>query len=98
MKPGRCVLDFDLPEDKVVGGEDLSNQELSVDEDLLTAGRRGASSPSLLELPDELPPAVDSVPPMLNDALDLRRMLKALGNEGITAFESSGGSAIWEDK
>jgi hypothetical protein len=93
------VLDFDLPEDNVVGGDDLSSHELSVEVDLFFVGRRsGASSPSLLELPDDPPPAVDSVPPMLKDALDLRRMLKSLRNEGITADECLGGSEISEDK
>lgn len=100
MKPGRYVLDFDLPEDSVVGGEDLSSQELSVEVDLffVTLGRSAASSPSLLELPDDPPPAVDSVPPMLKDALDLLRMLKSLRNEGITADAVLGGAVIWEDK
>lgn len=53
--PLRLVWLFEFcEEERVVGGEDLSNQELSVDEDLLFLGR-SIGSPSLLEFPDEVP-------------------------------------------
>lgn len=71
-----------------MGGEDLSNQELSVDVDLLSTGRSFAS-PSLLEFPDEADPSVVAAASgvtVLNDAFDRRRMLRSLRNEGIVTY------------
>ncbi len=65
-------------EERVVGGEDLSNQELSVELDLLRARVRSAASPSVLELPEESPLVV-----LVKEAFERRRRLRSLRKEGI---------------
>lgn len=69
-----------LWEEWVVGGEDFSNHELSVELDLLRVWGRSATSPSLLELPEDGP----LLSALGNEARERRRMLRSLRNEGIT--------------
>lgn len=54
--PARLLLDrLVLLEERVVAGDCLSNHELRVEEDLLRFCGVSATSPSLLELPDDGP-------------------------------------------
>lgn len=85
---GRWLLECDLP--RVVGGDALSNHELSVDEllfPLLVCCERCSSLPSLLE--EEfwseagLLAALFAVLALLNEAFDRRRRLRSLRKEGI---------------
>ena len=81
LRLGRLLLDLDFCDERVVGGEDRSSHELSVDEDLLTCGRSGAS-PSLLEVLPEWEPSVWLVRKLV---LERRRRLRSLRKEGIVA-------------
>lgn len=96
----RLLCDFDLVEERVVGGEDLSNHELSVDVDLFSAGR-SFTSPSLLELPEEPEASVVAASgvAVLKEARDRRRRLRSLRKEGIIAQgrQSRGESEVGGD-
>ena len=72
---------MDFFEERVVGGDDLSNQELRVDVDLFCG--LSLTSPLVLEFPDE--PAVSVS--VLTEILERLRRLRSLRNEGITANE-----------
>ena len=74
---GRCMLDLDFREERVVGGEDLPRQELSVEEDCSPS----FPSPSLLDVPDEAPFSVS----VALENFDRRRRLRSLRKEGIAA-------------
>lgn len=85
---GRLLLDLDFCEERVVGGDDRSSHELSVDDDLLTCGRSGPS-PSLLEVLPEWEPSVSLVRKL---ALERRRMLlRKDGMAGETSLMRRGG-------
>ena len=84
---GRWLLESDLPDEaRVVGGDALSNHELSVDEllfPLLVCCERCSSLPSLLEEEFWSDAGVLAVLAVLNDAFDRRRRLRSLRKEGI---------------
>ena len=80
FNPGRFVLDLDLEEERVVGGDDLSNHEFRVEDDLF--GRSfGSPSPSLLEFPEDVPFSC-----VRTDILDRLRMESR--NDGISSSQS----------
>jgi hypothetical protein len=83
FKPGRLVFDFDFAEDSVVGGDDLSNHEFSVDDDLFCG--RSLVLPSLLEFSEDVPVPMSSV---LTDSLDRRRRLSR--KDGIFSRRKTG--------
>ena len=85
---GKWLLESDLPDEaRVVGGEDLSNHELSVDEllfPLVVCCERCSSLPSLLE--EELwseEGLLFAELAVLKEAFDRRRRLRSLRKEGI---------------
>ena len=85
---GKWLLESDLPDEpRVVGGDDLSNQELSVDEllfPLVVCCERCSSLPSLLE--EELwseEGLLFAELAVLKEAFDRRRRLRSLRKEGI---------------
>lgn len=78
---GRWPLDLLLCEESVVGGDDLSNHELSVEVDLFCGF--SLTSPLVLEFPDE--PAVSVS--VFTDIFERLRRLRSLRNEGITTDE-----------
>lgn len=81
LRLGRLLLDLDFCDDeRVVGGDDRSSNELSVDEDLLTIGGRSGASPSLLEVLPEWEASVSLVRTL---AFERRRRLRSLRKDGI---------------
>lgn len=83
---GRWLLEADLPDDpRVVGGDCLSNHELSVDEllfPLLVCCDRCSSLPSLL---DEEFWSEAGVLGVLKEAFERRRSVRSFKKEGIAA-------------
>ena len=77
-------LGFDCEDERVVGGEDLLNHELRVDVDLFCG--RSLTSPSLLELPEDV--VLCALSSCLKDSLDRRRMLSR--KDGIFSRRTTG--------
>jgi hypothetical protein len=84
---GRWLLESDLPDEpRVVGGDDLSNHELSVDEllfPLVVCCERCSSLPSLLEEELWSEEVLFAVLAVVKEAFDRRRRLRSLRKEGI---------------
>ena len=86
---GRWLLECDFPDDaRVVGGDVLSNHELSVEEllfPLFVCCDRCSSLPSLLEEEFWSEAPLLAVLAVLKEAFDRRRRLRSLRKEGIAA-------------
>ena len=86
---GRWLLESDLPDEpRVVGGDDLSNHELSVDEllfPLVVCCERCSSLPSLLEEEVWSEAVLFAVLAVLKEAFDRRRRLRSLRKEGMSS-------------
>lgn len=84
---GKWLLESDLPDEpRVVGGDDLSNHELSVDEllfPLVVCCERCSSLPSLLEEELWSEEGLFAEVVVLKEAFDRRRRLRSLRKEGI---------------
>ena len=84
---GRWLLESDLPDEpRVVGGDDLSNHELSVDEllfPLVVCCERCSSLPSLLEEELWSEEGLFAEVLVLKEAFDRRRRLRSFRKEGI---------------
>lgn len=84
---GKWLLESDLPDEpRVVGGDDLSNHELSVDEllfPLVVCCERCSSLPSLLEEELWSEEGLFAEAVVLKEAFDRRRRLRSLRKEGI---------------
>ena len=84
---GKWLLESDLPDEaRVVGGDDLSNHELSVDEllfPLVVCCERCSSLPSLLEEELWSEEGLFAEVLVLKEAFDRRRRLRSLRKEGI---------------
>ena len=83
FRPGRLVCDCE--DERVVGGEDLLNQEFSVDVDLFCG--RSLISPSLLEFLEDVLFAFPLFS-CLKDSLDRLRMLSR--KDGILSRRKTG--------
>ena len=79
FRPGRWLLDLDLLEERVVGGDDLSSHEARVEDDLFR--RRSLVSPSVLELPDDPSTSCGSL--LAKEAFERRRI--EWNKEGISS-------------
>ena len=86
FRPGRWLLDLDLLEERVVGGDDLSSHEARVEDDLFR--RRSFVSPSVLELPDDPSTSCGSL--FAKEAFERRRM--EWNKEGISGRVEHNGS------
>lgn len=86
---GRWLLENDLPDDaRVVGGDALSNHELSVDEllfPLVVCCERCSSLPSLLEEEVWSEAVLFAALALLKEAFDRRRRLRSLRKEGMAS-------------